>query len=195
MVIERAAVIAEVWDGFRAGRGEAVEIVRGWVRAVVFGGNWRFDDAEGIVQETLLRLVRLVRDGRVDEAGAFQKYVYTVSKHICVRSYHRQRRRDSVETDEIATEAEGDRPGPDAGVESRERLELLAYIFQRLPAACRELWNLVYRDGLATGEVADKLGISTGNARVRVHRCLKKAREIRADFERWPAPPTPAGGE
>ena len=48
---------------------------------------------------------------------------------------------------------------------------------------CRELWRLVYAEGLSAQDVGEKLGIKAGNVRVRVHRCLEKARAIYADLE------------
>ncbi len=180
----RAEAIAATYAGFRAGRDGDVATVRGWVEVVVRAGSWRFADPEGVVQDVTLKLLKLAEDDRVDDPGRFQKFAYSVAKNTCVTLYHRERRRGrrgspADDAPEPATDA------PGAGrLERAERLERLAEILQRLPAACRELWDRIYRARAAPAAVAEELGISPGNLRVRVHRCTEKAREIRRRLER-----------
>ena len=90
--------IAATYAGFREARGEDVAVVRGWIQAIVRSGNWRFHDAESVVQDTLLRLVEAVRDNRVTTPGGFRKFVGTVTKRMCVDVYHRDRKRRDRET-------------------------------------------------------------------------------------------------
>ncbi len=178
-LVVNADEISAVYRGFVAGQRDAVQTVAGWIGAVVRAGNWRFDDAESVAQDIQLELFRMAEAKKVREPGGFQKLVYTVAKFTCVDAYHRQRRRGQHETPEEWPEERAD---PDAnpaeGIESRERTAMLTYVIQRLPRACRELWDLVYREKLPAAAVAKKLGISVGNVRVRVHRCLRKARAI-----------------
>lgn len=166
--------------------------MRGWVAVVVRGGSWRFSDPEGAVQDILLKLLRLVSAGKVREPGGFLKMVRTVAKYTCVDLYHADRTRASRETSATADEDEApfdppsDDDGPDEGYDRRERYEFLLYVYQRLPAACRELWDLVYREGKSAAEVGERLGIRAGNVRVRVHRCLETARGLARGFEGAP---------
>ena len=48
---------------------------------------------------------------------------------------------------------------------------------------CRRLWTLIYVEKLPSDTVAERLGLSAVNIRVRAHRCLEKAREIVKQFE------------
>jgi RNA polymerase sigma-70 factor (ECF subfamily) len=178
-----AEAIGEVFEAFRRGEAGAIERVRSWVSAVVRGGNWRFDDAEAVIQETLLKLTRIARSKRVAEPGAFQKFVYRVAKNTSVSTYHRQRRRETEQTEQVLGRIVAPGPTPDDDVEHRERWEALLYVFGRLPTACRELWDWVYREERSAAEIGERLGISAGNVRVRVHRCLERAREILGDLE------------
>jgi len=148
------------------------------VRAVVHGGNWRFADRQAVVQEVLAELVRTVRIRRVVEPGSFLKLVRTVSKNVCVDTYHRERRSATEPLDPeraAGIPAAGD---PEDRLRARERLSALAYVLQRLGNSCRELWTLVYGDKLSSGEIARRLGTTDGNVRVRMHRCLERARTI-----------------
>ena len=160
--------------------------MRDWIGHVLRGGNWRFTDPEGVSQEIVLRLHQLVRSDRVLDPESFQKYVYTVAKHVCVKVYHRERRRaarEQPEPFEADAAPVAGASNPETELEQRERLELVATIFQRLPEPCRDLWDWIYREELAASEIAAKLGTTANNVRVRVHRCLEKARAIHAALQ------------
>jgi len=174
---------ARIRDRFADGHEDALRHVQGWVEGVVHLGRWSFDDAQGVVQDTMVKLLRVVRSGRFESRSTFKTFVFSVAKHTCIDVYRRERLRRRVES-----------PGPpafepaDAGADPgapllhAEGRELLAYVIQRLPDDCRRLWAWVYADGLAATEVASRLGITPGHARVRVHRCLEKARVIGRAF-------------
>jgi RNA polymerase sigma factor (sigma-70 family) len=183
-----AATIAAICRGFRDGESGDVETVRGWIRAVVHGGNWRFADSQAVVQEVLVELVRTVRTRPIVEPGGFLKMVRTVSKNVCVDTYHRERRgaAEPLDAERAASIAGGG--DPEGRMRARERISALAYVLQRLGNPCRELWTLVYGERLASGEVARRLGTTDGNVRVRMHRCLERARTIAREYgERSPA--------
>ncbi len=183
--IGRTEEIRAVFEGFAREDGQAVETVAGWVRAVVFGGSWRFRDAEGLCQDVLLELLLLVRRGGVLDPGAFQKLVQTVAKRRAVDAWHRGRRLREEDADELADRGPVDpRPSAEERIATRQRLETLRYLIQRLPEHCRELWRLVYVERRRAAEVGEMLGLSAGNVRVRVHRCLEKARLIYGELQR-----------
>ena len=173
----------EMFAAFQEGRPETLDMVRGWVSQVVTHPGWRFVDAESIVQDVLLKLLDITRTGRFRGASSFRTFATSVARNTCIDAYRRQRRRESVEqrhSDGIVTmAAAGD---PETQHQAQERLELLRYVFQRLPEECRRLWIWVYGQGLAARQVAELLGISETNVRVRAHRCLQKARGMARDF-------------
>lgn len=175
---QRTATIVKTFAGFRAGNDGAIATVRAWAEVIVRGGTWRFSDPDGVVQDTLLKLLGLAAAGKVRDPESFQKFVYTVAKNTCVTVYHRERTRRRheeavAEYDEPAEPAQGL-----ARLEQAERAEMLSEIVQRLPESCRRLWDRIYYERKKPDEVAAELGISPGNLRVRVHRCTEKAREI-----------------
>lgn len=171
-----------ILNGFLAGEDEAVHHVQGWVDGVVHLGRWRFEDPEAIGQEILMRLLGIVRSGRYEKRSSFKTFVFAVAKYTCVDLYRRQRLRARVETAPGAPALEA--PAPEAAdhphrtLERREDLELLKYVLQGLPEECRRLWGWVYGEGLSAAEVGRRLGASAGTVRVRVHRCLQKARSF-----------------
>lgn len=67
-------------------------------------------------------------------------------------------------------------PWPDARVQSREMLALVAQALETLPPAQRAVMSLRDVEGLDAAEVCQLLGISDGNERVLLHRARSKVR-------------------
>lgn len=165
----------DILTGFIAGDAQAVHHVQGWVDGVVHLGRWRFEDPESIRQEVIMRLYGIVRSGRYGKRSTFKTFVFAVAKYTCVDLFRRERLRPRVETGEQAPVPPpiGE---PHRALQQREEIELLRYILQGLPEECRRLWRWVYGEGLDAAEVGRRLGVNPGTVRVRVHRCLQKAR-------------------
>jgi RNA polymerase sigma-70 factor (ECF subfamily) len=170
-------------DGFLAGRAPELATVQSWVAAVVDRGNWGFEDREGVRQEILLKLLALLRQGSFGRRSSFKTWVYSVAKHSCIDAYRRERTRGRMEVDETgAPPPAAPDPSPEASAVAQERRDMARFILQQLPDECLELWDFVYRQGLSSQEVGSRLGINAGAVRVRVHRCLERARAIRSRY-------------
>jgi len=166
-------------QAFLAGDQEAQTIITGWVAAVVRFGSWRFSDPEGVVQEVLLKLLRIGRQGGFPAPSSLRPYVASVARYTCIDLYRREKHRDLFEQRmPEAFDAAGEGPDPERRQEERDRLDRLRYIHQRLSVECRDLWRLIYSEELPPAEAARRLSINVGNLYVRVHRCLERAREI-----------------
>lgn len=173
---------AEIRDGFLEGEHAATTTVQGWVRGVVHGG-WRFRDADAVVQEILLELVRLGRSGSVRDDRDFKAYVQTVTRHTCVDIFRRERLRAAESLDDSFFEVPGgDDADPEQAYRARHRRERLRYILQGLEPGCRTLLRWAYADERSSADIADQLDITAGNARVRLHRCLERARALYREY-------------
>ncbi len=185
---ERQATDAEILNRFLAGDDQAVYLVQGWVDGVVHLGRWRFEDSAAVSQEIVMRLVKTVRSGNYQQRSTFKTFVFAVAKYTCVDIYRRERLRSRIEMEGQATVPAGRIDiEPQRSLEERESLAVLKYVVQRLPDECRRLWKWVYAEGLTAAEIGSRLGASAGTIRVRVHRCLEKARAYAAEH--------PAGSE
>lgn len=166
------------FDAFCRGEAEAVTRVRGWVEGVVGFGNWRFRDPEGVVQEVLLKLVRLVRSESFSKRSSFKTFACSVAKFTCVDVYRFEGRRREETLDPTDTLPPSPTTTKASTAEAAERRDLVRYILQRLPDDCVRLWHLIYRESLTAAEAGERLGIKEGTVRVRVHRCLQGARRV-----------------
>lgn len=169
----------ELVRAFMDERADAIRRVTAWIRAVTGHRAWGFDESEDLVQTTLLALVRNLRAGRFAD-GDFRAYVRVIAKNICLSSYRRARAHgtpvaiERVDEEAVREDAE---TTPDA-----ERSATLARVLGRIDGACREIIALAFLAELPRAEIATRLGISEGAARVRLFRCLEKARRSAATW-------------
>jgi len=61
---------------------------------------------------------------------------------------------------------------------SPDQLTLLGWILENLDDTCRRLIISAYLHGLSRKEIAQQLDISVGATKVRLFRCLEKARKV-----------------
>lgn len=159
-----------------------------WVEEVVRIGSWKFPDAEGVVQDVMIRLLVAARDRRYRGESSLRTFVHSIAKHACIDAHRRVLLAEKAER--LASEEgswHGDLGDPESARRRSERIERLRHIVDTLSDECRQLWRWVYRDGLTSRDVAGKLGIREGAARVRVHRCLESARRMARVLEEGPA--------
>jgi RNA polymerase sigma-70 factor (ECF subfamily) len=154
---------------------EAVVTVTAWARAVADHRAWGFETPDDIVQEVLLALVRNFRGGRF-VGGDLRAYVRRITKNICVSSYRKARTRGTaVPLEEAAATV----PGTD-GEDAVRRAEVKR-ILAGLDEPCRRLITLAYLHGLSRKEIARRFAISEGAAKVRLFRCLERARAMQGN--------------
>jgi RNA polymerase sigma-70 factor (ECF subfamily) len=178
--MEQESTDDAIFQGFLAGGSDALHHVQGWVDAVVHLGRWRFADPEAVSQDIVLRLLTIVRSGRYARRSTFKTFVFAVARYTCVDQFRHDRLRARVEVSTAVEPEAAD--GTQHALAARESLELLRYVLQQLPGECRRLWEWVYVEGRSAAEVGRALGLREGTVRVRVHRCLLKARGLATRF-------------
>jgi RNA polymerase sigma-70 factor (ECF subfamily) len=157
---------------FLANVPDAVGTIGRWAREVAVHRAWGFETADDVVQATLLAVVRGLRDGRFT-GGDLRAWVRRIAKNLCVTSYRRRRVRGTEVPWDVA---DGTAPELASADPDPARTDLVRKILEGLDEACRRLLDLAYAQGLSRREIARELGISEGAARVRLHRCLERAR-------------------
>lgn len=162
-------------QGLLGGRTDAAETVRRWADGVARHRAWGFETPEDIVQEVFLALLRNLREGRFT-AGDLCAYVRRLTKNICISRYRKARVRGVQVT--LSTELPA--ADQDSSPEALESAAAAGRILARLDPRCREIVVLAYFDGLSRGEIARRLGVSETAAKVRLFRCMERARAMRS---------------
>jgi RNA polymerase sigma-70 factor (ECF subfamily) len=129
------------------------------------------DAAEDATQEVLLRMWQHL--DALAEAWKFRSWLYCLTLNV-VRARSREPNWSALDHDPLSQES-----SPTTEAIDSARTEL-AEMFLQLPEAEREILNLRYGLGLSGEEIAEKVGIAQGAARVRLHRALRHLRSLAA---------------
>ena len=139
------------------------------------------EDAQDIVQETLLVAARAVRDFR--GASSVSTWLYTIARSFCIK----KRRRSKFAPESIVSLDGEDGRGaldlPDRGraaddlLHDRRIREALEQAVAALDPAYREVLILRDMEGLAASEVAEIMGLSVEAVKSRLHRARASVRQ------------------
>jgi len=134
-------------------------------------------DADDLTQDVLVQMMH-----RLDtyQGGArFTTWLYTVVRNAAIDRLRRDRRRERLRTDPLATErtAADPHPRPDQGADRTLLARMLRTFFEELPARQREVFDLTELQGLSASEVAEILGIEPVSVRAHL---FKARRALRA---------------
>jgi RNA polymerase sigma-70 factor (ECF subfamily) len=155
------------------------------------------EDAQEVAQETLLAMVRSLRDFRGD--ATISTWLYTVARSFCIKK--RRRTKGAPAQHETLDKAAQERaPAPAASPEQtllgREERDAVAAALDHLEPEAREVVVLRDIEGLTAPEVAAVTGLSVAAVKSRLHRARQALRErllavVGGDSARPPAPSCP----
>jgi RNA polymerase sigma-70 factor, ECF subfamily len=162
----------ELLKRFRQGDPEAFEAlfrtfqgdVYGWIVRIVRDAS----AAEDLTVETFWRIYRA--RGRFDSEASFGAWARRIATNLAID--HVRRRRPEVELTEDLPHAT--EPDP---VLRRERRNQIATAFRELPPKLRVAATLSLIEEQSHQEIANALGTSVGNVRIRVFRAVRLLRE------------------
>lgn len=134
-------------------------------------------DAADLSQETFIKAYEQLH--RFKEGRKFFPWLYTIGLNHCRNFLRLTKSRHAVSTEDCDLDAGLDDPSKqEERLFAQLDLERLREGLGGLPIDYREALVLRYHEELALEDVADALEISLSCAKMRVHRGLKKLREI-----------------
>jgi RNA polymerase sigma-70 factor (ECF subfamily) len=189
----------ELLDQARAGDRRALEalLARHQPRVYRFGLKMCRDpeDAQDVLQDTLLAMARGVRDFR--GASSISTWLYTIARSYCIKK-RRKSKFAPADMQSIDTNADVDAvqladPGqrPDDALADRQVRSALEQAIAALEPKYREVLLLRDEEGLTAPEVAEVLGISVQAVKSRLHRARLQVRERVAPLLGIQVPPEP----
>ncbi len=143
-----------------------------FARAARVMGN--ADDAEDVVQETLVRVYKYAHRYQEQHEHSFASWVYTIFYNVA-KTYQRRRHDRSVFVNAsqlVANEEMAEFPDVAEQDFFRKFLDVdqVASVLTRLPATVARLLKLYILEGRSYTELAQSEGVSVGTIRVRLHR-------------------------
>lgn len=164
----------------RVQRGDSAAydvLVRRYIRrafTVAFRLLGHREDAEDLVQETFMILLRQIDDFQLGRPFGPWMYRVLINRGLNARKARALRRTETLPDDVIGAEA------PDLAVERAEVRARFRAALETLPPRQRVVVELIELDGFSRGEVADALDISDATVRWHVHDAWRTLRRVLA---------------
>ncbi len=150
---------------------------RGVVAGYVFALTRSREEAENIVQEVFLAVIRRI-DSLTPE-GNFRAYLLTRARGLALNL-----KRVKMPINGDCSETLLDAPGPMEAAESREASEKLSRTLATLPREQREVVALRAHAGMTVRQIAGMLGEPVGTIKSRYRYALEKLRASLVEAER-----------
>lgn len=126
-------------------------------------------EAEDVMQETYVRAFRELAAFRGE--AAFSTWLTRIAVHEALARVRKRRHLVAVDQETLPEQSDGDAAAnPERAAGNRELRAAIHQAVEQLPDALRAVFVLREVEDLSTEEVADALGISRENVRVRLHR-------------------------
>jgi len=160
-------------DGYRRGDPDVFSEVDRWIRIEL---RHRYpgllNEHEDLCQTVHQKLLKNIRADRYAGRSTLRTYVTGITQHTAIdRVREIRRQRDGLAALTRVTVADrATRPG----VEPLDP-KLLHQVLLALPAACRELWRLVFVENLGYQEIGRRLSVPGGTVKSRMWHCKQKA--------------------
>ena len=173
---------------YKDGDLSAFEIIIEKHQQPLFSFVYRFcndyHQAQDLVQEVLLRLVKMSRN--YEPRAKFTTYLYTIAHNVCIDDLRRKKRRMNVSLSEpvdaenhltLEDTMKDERANPQRDFQQKSFEEALHQAVQDLPAEQREVFLLREQQNLAFDEIARIAGCLPSTAKSRMRYALQSIRE------------------
>lgn len=145
------------------------------------------DVARDLVQETFFQALRSLPDFRGD--AKLTTWLHSIAKNVALARYRKDQRHSCLEEETLehvhSMSWDGDPPtayrGPQEGAERKQEKRFLHDAMGELSESYREVIRLRDLEEQSTKEVAEELGLTRVNVRVRLHRARTALREVLED--------------
>jgi len=163
---------------------------RDYIEAVLRRYSADAEIARDLLQETFFQALRSLPDFRGD--SKLTTWLHSIAKNVALARYRKDKRHSLLEEETLehvrATSSPGDPPSsypnPVEGAEREQEHGFLYEAMGELSDSYREVIRLRDLEEKSTKEVAEELGLTRVNVRVRLHRAraaLQEALESRVD--------------
>lgn len=136
--------------------------------------------AEELTQQTLITVWRKAQLYSA-EKGSASTWIYTIARNLRTDHIRRQRAWQEL-SDEHAQAIPSEEPSPEQVVSARQRQARVQEVLGDLPPDQLEVVRLAYMDGLAHGEIAERLSLPLGTVKSRIRLAYQKLRVALEDL-------------
>lgn len=140
------------------------------------------DTAEDIFQETFVKAIMTIRQGRYNEVGKFSAWISRIARNLIIDFFRQEKAEAAVSTDDenfdILNRKEfSEGTIEDMMIDSQIRSDIRK-IIMHLPEKQREVLMMRYYKNLSFKEIADITGVSINTALGRMHYAIQNLRRL-----------------
>lgn len=145
------------------------------------------DVAEDIFQETFVKVVITIRDGRYTESGKFFSWVTRIAHNLVIDFFRREKGENTISTDEtevdLLNNAKLAERSVQGTIDSEQTLVDLHLLINKLPQEQREVVHMHYFQEMTFKEIAEEKGISINTALGRMRYGILNMRKMANKFD------------
>lgn len=143
------------------------------------------DLANDIFQETFVKAILTIKQGRYTENGKFPAWISRIAHNLII-DYYRQEKSENMQSTDIEDVNILNRKDLcEATVEddiiARQIMDDVKYLIRELPELQRDVLNMRYYQNMSFKEIAEKTGVSINTALGRMRYAIINLRRIAAE--------------
>jgi RNA polymerase sigma-70 factor (ECF subfamily) len=143
----------------------------------------RNDDlTEDIFQETFLKVIMTIKQGRYTENGKFKAWITRIAHNLIIDTFRQERNENTISNDEVEIDLLNDMKLCESNIEDdmvQEQVYLdVKKLVKHLPDNQREVLEMRYYQDMSFKEIADVTGVSINTALGRMRYAILNMRRM-----------------
>ena len=140
------------------------------------------DLTEDIFQETFMKVIMTIKQGRYTDNGKFKAWITRIAHNLIIDNYRQERNENTISNDEVEVDLLNDMKLCDSNVEDEMVQEQvfsdIKKLVKHLPDNQREVLEMRYYQDMSFKEIADLTGVSINTALGRMRYAILNMRRM-----------------
>lgn len=142
---------------------------------------------EDIFQETFVKVIMTIKQGRYSEVGKFKAWITRIAHNLIIDYFRQERSEQVISNDEVEVDLFNNCKLCEGTVEDRivhhQVLTDIRRLVEHLPENQREVLEMRYYQDLSFKEIAEKTGVSINTALGRMRYAILNLRRMAEEFQ------------
>ncbi|HBG41821.1 MAG TPA: RNA polymerase subunit sigma-24 [Porphyromonadaceae bacterium] len=138
--------------------------------------------AEDIFQETFMKAITMIRQGRYTETGKFRAWINRIAHNLIIDYFRQEQNEKTISNDEYETDLFNNPKFSDDTIEMElvkaQILNDVKKLIRFLPESQREVLEMRYYQDMSFKEIADTTGVSINTALGRMRYAILNMRRL-----------------
>ena len=140
------------------------------------------DLTEDIFQETFLKVIMTIKQGRYTDNGKFKAWITRIAHNLIIDNFRQERNENTISNDEVEVDLLNDMKLCDSNIEDdmvqEQVFSDIKKLVKHLPDNQREVLEMRYYQDMSFKEIADITGVSINTALGRMRYAILNMRRM-----------------